>query len=85
MPQFFNCNSLTVLPHVACYVFKSHVIVRFSIKFRNYLMAEQGKYNYVYKRAVPHTYRLSLQNVMSSTIMMFVGLNILAYCEVSSF
>jgi len=49
-------------------------------------MAEQGKYKHVYKRAISHTDRLSLQNNMSSTIMKFVGLNMLAYCEtVSSF
>lgn len=82
MPQFLNCNILTVLPHVSSHIFKSHVIVRFIIKLCNFLMAEQGKYKRVYKRAVPHTDGLSLQNNMSSAFMKFVGLNMLAYCEV---
>jgi len=45
-------------------------------------MAEQEKYKRVYKRAVSHTDRLSLQNNMSSTTMKFVVLNMLAYYEV---
>jgi hypothetical protein len=58
------------------------MIVRFIIKFCNFLRVEQGKYKHVYKRAVSHTDRLSLQNNMSSTVMKFVGLNMLAYFEV---
>lgn len=45
-------------------------------------MAEQGMYKHVYKRAVSHTDRLSLENNMSITIMKFVGPDMLAYCEV---